>query len=59
MLEDGPGWEDPHDAVAWARARAPRVLVRLGATEDRIYSAGEIQLTKYADGSGAPYPVWP
>ena len=58
LLEDGPGWDDLHDAVAWGKARAPRVLVRLGATEDTIYSAGEIHLAKYADGS-APYPVWP
>jgi hypothetical protein len=59
MREQGPGWDDLHDAVAWGKARAPRVLVRLGATEDTIYSAGEIQLTEHADGSGAPYPVWP
>jgi hypothetical protein len=59
MLEEGPGWDDLHDAVAWGNARAPRVLVRLGTTEDAIYSAGEIQLTKYADGSGALYPIWP
>jgi hypothetical protein len=59
MLEQGPGWDDLHDAVAWGTARAPRVLVRLGATEDTIYSAGEVQLTERSDGSETPYPVWP
>jgi hypothetical protein len=59
ILEQGPGWDDLHDAVAWGNERAPRVLVRLGGTEDTIYSAGEIRLTRHADGSGVPYPVWP
>lgn len=59
VLEQGPGWDDLHDAVAWGNERAPRVLVRLGGTEDTIYSAGEIRLTRHADGSGVPYPVWP
>jgi hypothetical protein len=59
MLEQGPGWDDLHDAVAWGNARAPRVVVRLGATEDAIYSAGEIHLSECADGSGALLPLWP
>jgi hypothetical protein len=59
MLEQGPGWDDLHDAVAWGNERAPRVMVRLGTTEDTIYSAGEIRLTRNADGSGVPYPIWP
>jgi hypothetical protein len=59
LLEEGPGWDDLHDAVAWGKARAPRVLVRLGATDDTIYSAGEIRLTHNADGSDTPYPLWP
>lgn len=57
--EQGPGWDDLHDAVAWGNERAPRVMVRLGTTEETIYSAGEIRLTRHADGSGVPYPVWP
>jgi len=59
MMEQGPGWRRIEDAISWGRARAPRVLVRLGATEDTIYSAGEIRLTQMSDGSGEPYPVWP
>jgi hypothetical protein len=59
MLEQGPGWDDLHEAVEWGNARAARVLVRLGATHDTIYSAGEIPATEHADGSGAPYPLWP
>ena len=38
MLEQGPGWDDVHDAVGWGRARAPRVVVRLGADEQSMYS---------------------
>jgi hypothetical protein len=59
MLEQGPGWDDLHDAVAWANTRAPRILVRSGPTDDTIYSAGEIRLTENADGSGRRYPIWP
>jgi hypothetical protein len=59
MLEQGPGWDDLHDAVTWGNERAPRILVRLGANEETIYSAGEIRLINRADGSGVLYPVWP
>jgi hypothetical protein len=59
LLEQGPGWDDLHDAVAWGNARAPRVVVRLGATEDTIYSAGEIRMTTRTDGSSHPLPLWP
>jgi hypothetical protein len=59
MLEEGPGWERAEDAISWARERAPRVLVRLGPTEDTIYSAGEVDLTEFSDGSGRRYPLWP
>lgn len=58
MLEDGPGWNDVEEAVAWGRARAPRVLLRLGADESSIYSAGEQPLTRFSDGSGPAYPEW-
>ena len=59
LLERGPGWDDLHDAVAWANERAPRVMVRFGATEDTIYSAGETRLMRRTDGLGSAYPVWP
>jgi len=59
MLEQGPGWADVEDAIAWGRQRADRVVVRLGSDKTSIYSAGDVRLTRYADGTGDPYPVWP
>ena len=47
------------EAVAWGRERALKVLVRLGATEDSIYSAGESPVTRLSDGTGEAYPEWP
>jgi hypothetical protein len=38
MLEDGPGWDDPDEAIRWGRERAPMVFIRIGG---QIYSAGE------------------
>jgi hypothetical protein len=58
-LEAGPGWDDVEEAVAWGRERALKVLVRLGATEDSIYSAGESPVTRLSDGTGEAYPEWP
>jgi hypothetical protein len=34
-------WTDVDEAIRWARARAPVVVVRLGNTLDTLYSAGE------------------
>jgi hypothetical protein len=59
ILEQGPGWDDVDEAITWGRLRADRVLVRLGVDEGSIYSAGDVPLTRFADGSGAPYPEWP
>jgi hypothetical protein len=36
--EEGPGWDDPEQAITWGRERAPTVLVRIGFV---TYSAGE------------------
>ncbi len=58
ILEQGPGWDDVEEAIAWGRERAPRVMVRLGQDETSIYSAGEIQLTRFSDGTGETYPEW-
>src|SRR5436309_15990762 len=52
VLEEGPGWCDVEQAIAWGRERSTRVLVRLGATDDTSYSAGDEPLTRMADGSG-------
>jgi hypothetical protein len=46
-------------AIAWARERALHVLVRLGATEETCYSAGEVHVTTRMDGTGTPYRTWP
>jgi hypothetical protein len=59
VLEQGPGWSDPNDAVAWGRKRALRVILRVGATDDTIYSAGDEPIAELADGSGRRYPTWP
>jgi hypothetical protein len=44
-FEQGPGWNDVEDAIAWGRARTSRVLVRLGLGDPKHYSAGEERLT--------------
>jgi len=59
ILERGPGWDDPDEAVEWGRARAPIVLIRTGPGEDSIFSAGSTRATRRADGTGEPYPEWP
>ena len=42
LLEQGPGWDDVEEAIAWGRARAPVVLLRLGRNvPQRHFSAGE------------------
>jgi hypothetical protein len=62
-LADTRGFEDADEALAWARERAPLVLVRLGSTEDEVYSAGERlatrELPEYGGIDLTPYPVWP
>jgi hypothetical protein len=56
-------FENVEDAIAWANERAPMVLVRLGSTEDKVYSTGERQATReLAEFGGTdltPYPNWP
>jgi hypothetical protein len=39
--EDGPGWNDIEEAVAWGRRHAPVVYVRLGRALNETYNAGE------------------
>lgn len=39
VLEQGPEWRSAEDALAWARARAPIVLIR--TTRSTYYSAGD------------------
>jgi hypothetical protein len=51
------------DAVEWPRDRAELVLVRLGPTEDQMYSAGvrraTRQLAEYGGKDLRPLPEWP
>jgi hypothetical protein len=57
------GFEHVDEAIAWGRERALIVLVRLGPTEDQVYSAGERQATHELPEFGGtdltPYPAWP
>jgi hypothetical protein len=39
-------FEDADSAIAWARERAPMILVRFGPNEEDIYSAGERPATR-------------
>lgn len=41
VFEEGPGWDNVDDAVSWARARAPIVILRIGSEQQDIYSAGD------------------
>jgi len=59
MLEQGPGWDDVDEAIAWGRQRATHILVRLGSDDTSVYSAGEVRLSRYAEGTGDTYPEWP
>ena len=62
-LADTVGFDDVDEALDWARARAPMILVRLGPTEDTMYSAGERRATRELPEFGGtdltPYPEWP
>jgi hypothetical protein len=40
LVENGPGWDSPEDAIAWGRQRAPIVLIRVGPFPQRYFSAG-------------------
>ena len=46
-------------AIAWARERSERIIIALGNGEEAYYSAGDVRLTEYTDGSGDPYLQWP
>jgi hypothetical protein len=63
MVEEGPGWDDIDEAIAWGRARAPLVIVQLGSSEEDTYSAGERRATRelpeYGGTDLTPCPEWP
>jgi hypothetical protein len=40
LLEQGPGWDDADEAIAWGRERASIVLIRVGPMPQRYFSAG-------------------
>ena len=51
MLEEGPGWATPAEAVTWGRERAQVVLLRLWLR--RYFSAGD------QEPRGESLPLWP
>jgi hypothetical protein len=53
LLEAGPSSSDVEDAIAWGRARAEVILVRIGMP-GVYYSAGEAQPAR-----GERLPEWP
>ena len=47
---NGPGWDSVEQAIAWARQRAPIVLLMTGtASELRHWSAGVEKVERYGD----------
>ena len=52
---DRAAFDDVDDAIAWGRARAERVLVRLGADNAAVYAAGSEPTAI----RGKPLPAWP
>ncbi len=59
LIENGGEIVGTEAAIAWARARSDRVLVRLGHTDDTHFSAGDILLSEQTDDGGRTYPRWP
>lgn len=57
-LDEQGGFATVEEAVAWGRARAELVLVRLGGDVEAVYSAGSRPATWSFDG-GWPFPPWP
>jgi hypothetical protein len=53
-------WFDSVDtAIEWARQRSAIVLVRLGSSEEYVYSAGSTRANERVDNTGNYYPEWP
>ena len=50
------GFDEVQEAVEWGRARARLVLVRLGPSDQEMYSAGEARAYR---GRNDPFPEWP
>jgi hypothetical protein len=59
MIEEGPGWDDVEEAIAWGRARAPEVYVGLGGTGATYYSAGVNDPPPDPDYPDDVMPRWP
>jgi hypothetical protein len=59
LIEDGGQVAGAEVAVAWGRERSDRVLIRLGHTDDSLFSAGLVDLIDRTDGSRRAFPVWP
>ena len=56
-------FEDVDEAISWGRERAEIVLVRLGPTEDEMYSAGSrqatLELREFGGTDLTPFAPWP
>jgi cytidine deaminase len=59
MLEQAPVFAEVEEAIAWGRARARRVLVRLGNDSTRMYSAGSEPLPWNSNSPESVLPEWP
>jgi hypothetical protein len=56
LTEMGPGWSSLDDAVAWGRARAPGVILRIGRSGRQVlFSAGEVNRWRETE----HIPDWP
>lgn len=52
---DNEWWDGAEEAIAWGRARAPVVMIRLGNREDTYFTAGDVDAV---DPHG-PLKKWP
>ncbi|HEU5214683.1 MAG TPA: hypothetical protein VFU30_04010 [Gaiellaceae bacterium] len=59
MIEESPVFADVEEAVSWGRARARRVVVRLGDDDTTMYSAGSERLPWTYSSPGDLMPEWP
>jgi hypothetical protein len=59
MIEEAPVFVHIEDAIGWGRARARRVLVRLGHDQAAMYSAGSERLPRRFGSPDDLIPEWP
>jgi hypothetical protein len=59
MIEGEVVFVDVEQAIAWGRARARKVLVRLGDDDTTVYSAGSERLPWMYGSPNELMPEWP